>query len=306
MGYRYFETFAKDKVLYPFGYGLSYTNFETKAEIFKNTEDELTVAATVTNIGDVRGKEVVQVYVKAPQGKLGNPARKLIGFAKTRELAPGEKEELVIIIPKYDMASYDDSGVTGHKSCYVLEEGTYEIFAGSDVRSAKSAGIYEEELRVIEQLQEAYAPIEKFRRMKAVLRADGTYQAVTEEVPVRTADPHKRREERMPKTLEYTGDKGYKLADVLDKKVSMDEVKDKEILQGKKELVVVLEEQTENLDDVVVTGIFRRSKELATGASVTVTGEQLKMVGNQNILQSLRTLDPSSVSYTHLTLPTIA
>ncbi len=130
VGYRYFETFAKDKVLYPFGYGLSYTNFETKAEIFKNTEDELTVAATVTNIGDVRGKEVVQVYVKAPQGKLGNPARKLIGFAKTRELAPGEKEELVIIIPKYDMASYDDSGVTGHKSCYVLEEGTYEIFAG--------------------------------------------------------------------------------------------------------------------------------------------------------------------------------
>ena len=77
------------------------------------------------------------------------------------------------------------------------------------------------------------------------------------------------------------------------KKVSMDEVKDKEILQRKKELVVVLEEQTENLDDVVVTGIFRRSKELATGASVTVTGEQLKMVGNQNILQSLRTLDPS-------------
>ena len=73
------------------------------------------------------GKEVVQVYVKAPQGKLGNPARKLIGFAKTRELAPGEKEELVIIIPKYDMASYDDSGVTGHKSCYVLEEGTYEF-----------------------------------------------------------------------------------------------------------------------------------------------------------------------------------
>ena len=60
VGYRYFETFAKDKVLYPFGYGLSYTNFETKAEIFKNTEDELTVAATVTNIGDVRGKGIQQ------------------------------------------------------------------------------------------------------------------------------------------------------------------------------------------------------------------------------------------------------
>ena len=223
VGYRYFETFAKDKVLYPFGYGLSYTNFETKAEIFKNTEDELTVSATVTNTGSVKGKEVVQVYVKVPQGTLGNPARKLIGFAKTQELDPGEREELMIIIPKYDMASYDDSGVTGHRSCYVLESGTYEVFVGSDVRNAESAGTYEEELRVLEQLQEAYAPVEKFRRMKAVLMPDGTYEAVTEEVPVRTVDPQKRRSEEMPKTLDHTGDRGYKLVDVLDKKVSMDE-----------------------------------------------------------------------------------
>ena len=223
VGYRYFETFAKEKVLYPFGFGLSYTTFAVTAEAKEKDVDNVTVTATVENTGKTDGKEVVQVYVKVPQGKLGNPARRLIGFAKTKELASGEQEEVCIVIQKYDMASYDDSGVTGHKSCYVLEEGTYEIFAGSDVRSAKSAGIYKEELRVIEQLQEAYAPIEKFRRMKAVLRADGTYQAVTEEVPVRTADPHKRREERMPKTLEYTGDKGYKLADVLDKKVSMDE-----------------------------------------------------------------------------------
>ena len=223
VGYRYFETFARYKVLYPFGYGLSYTDFETKAEIMKNTEDELSVAATVTNTGDVKGKEVVQVYVKVPQGKLGNPARKLIGFAKTGELNPGEKEEVVIVVPKYDMASYDDSGVTGHKSCYVLEEGTYEIFVGSDVRSAKAVGTYEEEFRVLEQLQEAYAPVEKFRRVKAVLMPDSTYQAVTEEVPVRTVDPQKRRKEKMPETLEYTGDKGYKLVDVLDKKVSLEE-----------------------------------------------------------------------------------
>lgn len=223
VGYRYFETFAKDKVLYPFGYGLSYTTFDTKAKIFKNTKDELTVSATVTNTGSIKGKEVVQIYVKVPQGKLGNPTRKLIGFAKTQELAPGETEELMIIIPKYDMASYDDSGVTGHKSCYVLEEGMYEIFVGSDVRNAESAGTYEEEFRVLEQLQEAYAPVEKFQRMKAVLMSDGTYEAVTEDVPVRTVDPQKRRSEEMPKTLDYTGDKGYKLADVLDGKVSMDE-----------------------------------------------------------------------------------
>ena len=223
VGYRYFETFARDKVLYPFGYGLSYTTFEMKAEVLKNTGDEITVSATVANTGEVKGKEVVQVYVKVPQGKLGNPARKLIGFAKTKELESGEQEEVCIAIPKYDMASYDDSGVTGHKSCYVLEEGIYEIFVGSDVRSAVSVGCYEEEFRVIEELEEAYAPVEKFQRMKAVLLPDGTYQAVTEDVPVRTIDPQERRANEIPETYVYTGDKGYKLVDVLDKKVSMEE-----------------------------------------------------------------------------------
>ena len=222
VGYRYFETFAKDKVLYPFGYGLSYTSFEIKAEILKNSEEELTVAAEVVNTGAVKGKEVVQVYAKVPQGKLGNPARRLIGFAKTGELKPGEKEEVVIVIPKYDFTSYDDSGVTGHKSCYVLEEGIYEIFVGSDVRSAESAGCYEEKFRVVEKLQEAYAPVEKFSRMKAVLMPDGSYQAVTEEVPVRTVDSQERRKQNLPETLAYTGDKGYKLVDVLDGKVSME------------------------------------------------------------------------------------
>ena len=222
VGYRYFETFAQDKVLYPFGYGLSYTSFGIKAEILKNSEEELTVAAEVVNTGAVKGKEVVQVYAKVPQGKLGNPARRLIGFAKTGELKPGEKEEVVIVIPKYDLTSYDDSGVTGHKSCYVLEEGTYEIFVGSDVRSAESAGCYEEKFRVVEKLQEACAPVEKFSRMKAVLMPDGSYQAVTEEVPVRTVDPQERRKQNLPETLAYTGDKGYKLVDVLDGKVSME------------------------------------------------------------------------------------
>ena len=222
VGYRYFETFAKDKVLYPFGYGLSYTSFGIKAEILKNSEEELTVAAEVVNTGAVKGKEVVQVYAKVPQGKLGNPARRLIGFAKTGELKPGEKEEVVIVIPKYDLASYDDSGVTGHKSCYVLEEGTYEIFVGSDVRSAESAGCYEEKFRVVEKLQEACAPVEKFSRMKAVLMPDGSYQVVTEKVPDRTVDPQERRKQNLPETLAYTGDKGYKLVDVLDGKVSME------------------------------------------------------------------------------------
>ena len=93
---------------------------------------------------------------------------------------------------------------------------------GSDVRSAESAGCYEEKFRVVEKLQEACAPVEKFSRMKAVLMPDGSYQVVTEKVPVRTVDPQERRKQNLPETLAYTGDKGYKLVDVLDGKVSME------------------------------------------------------------------------------------
>jgi len=172
VGYRYFETFAKDKVLYPFGYGLSYTTFSIKAELTENTAEKITVQAAVTNTGAVSGKEVVQIYVKAPTGKLGNPARKLIGFTKTGELAPGTTETVTITVPKYLMASYDDGGITGHKSCYVLEEGTYEIYAGSDVRSAEKTGAYEEAFTVVEQLREISAPVDRFKRLKAVENAD--------------------------------------------------------------------------------------------------------------------------------------
>lgn len=223
VGYRYFETFAKEKVLYPFGYGLSYTSFEIRADIKENTKEKLTVQVNVENTGEMKGKEVVQVYARVPQGKLGNPARKLVGFAKTKELAPGEKEELRIVIAKYDLASYDDSGVTGHRSCYVLEEGCYEIFVGKDVRSAQMIGCYDEKFQVVQQLREVCAPVEQFERLKAVLMPDGSYQAVTEEVPMRTQDPKERRKEELPKEIVYTGDQGHKLVDVLDQKVSMQE-----------------------------------------------------------------------------------
>lgn len=223
VGYRYFETFAQEKVLYPFGYGLSYTTFSIESKLVENTSDNVKVEATVTNTGDTAGKEVVQVYIKAPQGRLGNPVRKLVGFAKTAVLEPGACETLTISIPKYDMASYDDSGVTGHKSCYVLEEGTYELYVGADVRSAALAGSYEEALVVVEELQEAYAPTETFERMKAVENPDGSYSITMEPVPTRTVDPRQRLLANRPKVIPYTGDKGYKLVDVLDGNVTMDD-----------------------------------------------------------------------------------
>ena len=154
VGYRYFESFAKEKVIYPFGYGLSYTSFALESNIKEITRDKICVVVKVTNTGTLDGKETVQIYIKSPQGMLGKPERALIGFEKTKKLAAGATEELLISIPKKTYASYDDSGVTGYRSCYVLEAGEYEVFAGTDVRSAVSCGSFWENFLVVEKLEE--------------------------------------------------------------------------------------------------------------------------------------------------------
>lgn len=222
VGYRYFESFAKDKVLYPFGYGLSYTNFEVKGKLLEVTDKGVIVEVDVFNKGEVAGKEVVQVYIESPQGKLGKPSRSLVGFTKTSEINPGECEKVKINIPKYYIASYDDSGVTGYKSSYVLEEGSYKIYIGSDVRSANFSGEYNEKFTVVEKLEEAYAPIASFERFKAKINEEGNYEVIMEEVPTRTISPYERMKERREDEISYDGDKGYKLGEVFDKKVDLD------------------------------------------------------------------------------------
>lgn len=112
VGYRYFETFAKDKVKYPFGFGLSYTKFQTEILGISVQGMAVTAVAKVTNVGGVSGRETVQLYLEAPQGKLGKPLRQLTAFAKTEELKPGETEELLLKTELTEYASYDDSGVT--------------------------------------------------------------------------------------------------------------------------------------------------------------------------------------------------
>lgn len=221
VGYRYFETFAKDKVMYPFGYGLSYSNFKIDGKISNVTSKEVIVEASVTNIGSLPGKEVVQVYIEAPQGKLGKAARTLVGFAKTNIINPLEKEKVEIKIPKYYFASYDDVGITGYKSSYLLEEGIYKVYIGSDVRSAKISGEFKEEFTLLEKLEEACAPTAIFKRFKPSLSEDGTYKVTMEDVPKRTINSYKRMEERRESEIPYTGDKGYKLEDVFDKKVDL-------------------------------------------------------------------------------------
>ncbi|MBE5875914.1 MAG: beta-glucosidase [Lachnospiraceae bacterium] len=223
VGYRYFETFAKNTVQYPFGYGLSYTQFVMTSCIQEIGKEDITIAVMVKNVGDVPGKEVVQVYIEAPQGKLGKPLRVLAGFRKTRLLKPQEEQWMKIVIPKSRYASYDDSGVTGHKNCFLLEAGTYRIYVGSDVRSAAYYGSYEQGLQILEQLEEACAPVEEFERYKPYDLENGNYCVELEKVPLREVEPKERIKELRDRELAYTGDKGHCLADVYEKKITLDE-----------------------------------------------------------------------------------
>ncbi len=232
VGYRYFETFAsaREKVLYPFGFGLSYTSFAVQCHMETGREG-CVFHVRVQNTGARPGREVVQVYVGAPQGKLGKPSRSLAGFAKTRCLAPGEEQEMELKVDKRVFASYDDSGATGHKSCYVLEAGTYRFYVGVDVRASELTGTMElEETEVLEQCAEALAPVEEYDRMRPAAEScavSGTipeekYVLSWEKTPLRTYSMAQRSREEDRPVLPCTGDRGYRLADVYDDRVSLE------------------------------------------------------------------------------------
>lgn len=225
VGYRYFETFAKEKVRYPFGYGLSYTTFEQTVGSFENEPENRSfqLNVTVKNTGDTAGKEVVQVYVEAPQGALGKPKRVLVDFAKTEELKPGETVELAFTVPYSRFASYDDSGVSGARYAFLLEAGEYHIYAGGDVRQAVLAGTFAlSEQLVLEQLESALAPVEAFDRMKPV-EENGSYTVSMEPAPFHPSEEKQRRQEWLPKEIAQAEDGTYKLADVLNGTISMEQ-----------------------------------------------------------------------------------
>ena len=127
VGYRYFNTFDKKAIAYPFGYGLSYTDFSFDSMTCEQAEGGWKVRVKVTNKGKVAGKDVVQLYVKAPKGKLDQPERELKGFAKTPLLNPGESAEVEIFVQKESVASYDESS-----SNWITEPGTYVFVAAKD------------------------------------------------------------------------------------------------------------------------------------------------------------------------------
>ncbi|MDE6666414.1 MAG: glycoside hydrolase family 3 C-terminal domain-containing protein [Ruminococcus sp.] len=223
VGYRWFETFAKDKVRYPFGYGLSYTDFEIVPEKNIYNDDSVVFCVKVTNTGNYSGKEVVQVYCEQAQGKLGKPAKVLCGFAKTKTLAPNESQILEIEVNDYDIASYDDSGVTGHRFCWVLEKGNYKFLVGNSVRNLKVATEYIiTKTKVLCECSQAMSPVIPFRRIKTAMTSK-EFIPETEDVPLNETDESQRRLENLPEEIYCTGNRGIKLADVKNGRNTMEE-----------------------------------------------------------------------------------
>ena len=205
VGYRYFHTFAPEKIVYPFGYGLSYTTFETKTESVTVSDGVVALSVSVTNTGAYSGKEVAQCYVCPPCGRLGKPAKVLAAFAKTSLLAPGQSEELLLTFSYETVASYDDVSY-----CWMLEKGEYTLTLGD---TPVGSFAIDEDL-VLAQCESTLAPVTPFDRLT---NADG--KPVYAPVPTRTPAP----EPTFPDLPRIPKD-GMTLADVAEGKITVEEL----------------------------------------------------------------------------------
>ena len=160
VGYRHFMTApgAAARVNYPFGFGLSYTSFETAVRESLYAGDLTEIAVDVTNTGDCAGREVVQVYARVPGARIDAPAVQLADFKKTRLLQPGETQHLVFQIADAQLASYDETGVI-REAAYVLEAGEYVLYVGRDAADLQEAARFTlEEDQVVQQLTHLGGP----------------------------------------------------------------------------------------------------------------------------------------------------
>lgn len=197
VGYRYFETIpgADKKVNYPFGFGLSYTEFSVDVLDIRENHGNICILAKAANIGEMPGREVVQIYFSAPQGKLGKPAKALAAYQKTKMLEPGEEQIFHLCFPVSQMASYDDLGKVC-ASAYILEPGEYKFYVGNSIRHVEKLDFsyFVEEMTVTSQLSRKGAPCQLSKRM----RADGSF----EELPLMERQEEAGLERQKKDTLE--------------------------------------------------------------------------------------------------------
>jgi beta-glucosidase len=152
VGYRYFATASKP-VSYPFGYGLSYTTFNYDKATVKDVKDGFKATVTITNTGDVAGKEVVQVYVSAPRGTLDKPVRELKAFGKTKMLQPGQSETLTFHVDANDLASFNDKA-----SRWETDKGDYEVQFAASSEDIRAKAVYTQKKALTRTVNDVLKP----------------------------------------------------------------------------------------------------------------------------------------------------
>lgn len=217
VGYRYFETFAKEQVLYPFGFGLSYTEFATDSIVFTPKEQGYEITARVTNTGNYPGKHTLMVWCEAPRGELPKSAKVLAAYGKTRTLAPGESQDMTVTFDDRCFASYDDTGITGYPDAFVLECGTYRFLLNEEL----AGSITLSDTTCVRQCKIACPVKDSFQRMIPV-EQEGKTVVGYETVAADKDDLRARILANLPAEIPFTGDLGYKLSDVAAGEVSLD------------------------------------------------------------------------------------
>ncbi len=280
VGYRYFESFAKEKVLYPFGFGLSYTDFDIKCDKAEAVDNGFEFEFTVTNTGKVAGKETVQLYLNKPCGKLGNPKRELVGFAKTELIEPNGSQKVTMSVDLYQLTSYDDCGSTNNASSYVTQKGEYDFYVGKNVRETEKVfTYYQENTEVWEQLKQVCAPKTDFLVWRAEEK-HGNYFLSTKMVAKEKYDLATRILNNLPANIEQTGDKGIKLQDVKDGKATLDE----------------FVAQLNNVElEAITRGDYKINSPLGANGNVGVYGGVLESLRDKGIKPICTTDGPSGI-----------
>lgn len=208
VGYRYFSTFKK-KVAYPFGYGLSYTSFEIKPGEIHFEDDKIEMNVHVKNVGNVSGKEVIQIYVGKPESEIEQVERELVYFEKTKNLNPGEEQNICVQVPGCNLTSYSEE-----KAAYILCKGRYRVFAGNSVEATECGSFQVNETKVIKKVSNLLSCRQKFTQLsKNDLKntwPQGKYSGIKEEkitfwpYQKRTSYPTKNYQENTGEKLTFT------------------------------------------------------------------------------------------------------
>lgn len=280
VGYRYFESFAKEKVLYPFGFGLSYTDFDIKCDKAEAVDNGFDFEFTVTNTGEVAGKETVELYLNKPCGKLGNPKRELVGFAKTELIEPNGSQKVTMSVDMYQLTSYDDCGSTNNASSYVTQKGEYDFYVGKNVRETEKVfTYYQENTEVWEQLKQVCAPKTDFLVWRAEEK-HGNYFLSTKMVAKEKYDLATRILNNLPADIEQTGDKGIKLQDVKDGKATLDE----------------FVAQLDNVElEAITRGDYKMDSPLGAKGNAGAYGGILESLRNKGVKPIITTDGPSGI-----------